>query len=719
MRVCFRARSINPSCGRVDPIPRACNSTSSCKGTVEPRECLGPMAYSVGTLAPKAGSGQGNIPDFCGGIGWTGPTTCVSETYCYAWNPYYSQCLEGTGSSTTTTSTTTTARSTTLVTSTATRTSSSLTRSSTTTTRPTTTTTPRSSTTTTRSSTTTSPTTTSRVPTTSAVCGTATFTPISASAAIAALHPGWNIGNTLDAVPNEGSWNNPPITGTVIDAIKASGYKSIRIPVTWTHHFSGSSPTWTVDPVWMNRVEEVVDMVLSKGLYAILNVHHDSWDWFDYTKNGNAPVEEKFGALWAQIGDRFKCKGERLLFEPINEPPGSTAEDGAELNKLNDIFLTKINQAGGFNPQRVVTLCGLYMDSYKTISYFKRGSLYPNQPWGLQFHYYSPYDFVFRAWGKSTWGSADEKAALENDFKYFRGNFSDIPVVIGEFGGSPATLEPAAGWRYLDFLVQTANKYKFSIVTWDNGEDLFNRTSLTWYDPAGQSILINAANGASNALAVSTLDGSVPQLSSAFIFHKVGTPVTTQTATYENVGSKTLVSIKNKAGTALTSSQYSFSGSVLTLPDTYLSTLYTANSAPSVKDVLTLTFSSGAFLTLTIVHWDVPVIAETTLTAPTYDYRIPITWNGYNRVAAVRAVWDNGVYVSDDWTVWLPQLQQARWTFGNWGYEANNIALWLSGSDYLRNNKPAGVNSAILTWEFFPRDGYAAGSNAVNLTITF
>jgi len=34
----------------------------------------------------------------CGGIGWTGPTTCVAGTVCEEMNPYYSQCLVSTSS---------------------------------------------------------------------------------------------------------------------------------------------------------------------------------------------------------------------------------------------------------------------------------------------------------------------------------------------------------------------------------------------------------------------------------------------------------------------------------------------------------------------------------------------------------------------------------------------------------------------------------------------
>lgn len=57
-----------------------------------------------------------------------------------------------------------------------------------------------------------------------------TFTPVSASAAFAALDPGWNLGNTLDATPDEGSWNNAPVQALTFNQIQAKGFKSVRIP---------------------------------------------------------------------------------------------------------------------------------------------------------------------------------------------------------------------------------------------------------------------------------------------------------------------------------------------------------------------------------------------------------------------------------------------------------------------------------------------------------
>ena len=59
---------------------------------------------------------------------------------------------------------------------------------------------------------------------------TGTFSAISAKDYVDQLHPGWNLGNTLDAIPNEGSWNNPPVVASTFDYVKKAGFKSVRIP---------------------------------------------------------------------------------------------------------------------------------------------------------------------------------------------------------------------------------------------------------------------------------------------------------------------------------------------------------------------------------------------------------------------------------------------------------------------------------------------------------
>ncbi|KAF3923129.1 Pectinesterase [Dactylellina cionopaga] len=54
---------------------------------------------ALGTLIPLVAA-QSPLYGQCGGIGWTGPTTCVSGAVCVYSNDWYSQCLTGTATTT-------------------------------------------------------------------------------------------------------------------------------------------------------------------------------------------------------------------------------------------------------------------------------------------------------------------------------------------------------------------------------------------------------------------------------------------------------------------------------------------------------------------------------------------------------------------------------------------------------------------------------------------
>ncbi|KAG8919162.1 hypothetical protein FRC02_001853 [Tulasnella sp. 418] len=186
------------------------------------------------------------------------------------------------------------------------------------------------------------------------------------------ISPGWNLGNTLDAIPTEGSWGNSGLTAQTFDDIKAAGFKSVRIPVTWTHHFQTEAPSYTVDPTWMTRVETVVDWALARGVWVVLNVHHDSWEWADLSKYTPGQVD-KFEKLWTQIATRFKNKSEKLIFESLNEPAGSPDNQvTADLyNDLNTRFLNIVRNSGGYNAKRITSLPSLHTSIELGNLYFK------------------------------------------------------------------------------------------------------------------------------------------------------------------------------------------------------------------------------------------------------------------------------------------------------------------------------------------------------------
>ena len=119
---------------------------------------------------------------------------------------------------------------------------------------------------------------------------------------------GLNLWNTLDAVGDwfdpddieawETCWGQPKATQEWFDAVAASGFPAVRIPVTWYPHMDENR---NIKEPWMARVEEVVNYGLNAGLYVILNVHHDTGagekNWLRADMNNIAHISDKLGHL--------------------------------------------------------------------------------------------------------------------------------------------------------------------------------------------------------------------------------------------------------------------------------------------------------------------------------------------------------------------------------------------------------------------------------------
>lgn len=489
-----------------------------------------------------------------------------------------------------------------------------------------------------------------------------TFKDISAADFIAAANPSWNLGNTLDAIPDEGSWNNPPVKASTFDDIVAAGFKGVRIPVTYTHHFLSEAPDYEVDPVWLQRVSDVIDFALARGLYVVTNVHHDSWEWADVRTGDMDVIKAKYRSLWTQIGKKLACKPAQVAFEDINEPPADTAAHGARVTELSRIFLEVLTETGGWNTRRVVTLSNGNNDPLKTTQWFEPPPADTPNPWALQVHYYSPYDFTFSAWGRTIWGSAEDKAVVESDFGAVSGNFTDVPIYIGEFDASPINTESAARWKWFDHVVDVANSIGAALVVWDNGLDHLDRDAGEWRDPTTLDILQGAGETVSHSLPDSTTDGSATeQWSSAYIYHQVGEEVTDQELPYLLSGN-TVTAIVTSDGTELAAgTDYIVGDASITITSEFLLSILDAGSSAGVYDVLTISFSAGTSPTITIVQWDVPTLGATSGTAVAgQDHVISVEWAGLAKVAAVKMIAEDGTYLFDEWTQYLGPLQQAR-----------------------------------------------------------
>jgi endoglucanase len=332
-------------------------------------------------------------------------------------------------------------------------------------------------------------------------------------------------------------------------------------------------------------------------------------------------------------------------------------------------------------------------------------------------------DFIFSAWGKTTFGSAADIATLTQDLSLIRSNFTDVPLLIGEWAASPVATETAARWRYFDAFLRAAASFNISTVLWDNGADFLNRATHTWRDEVALDIYRNVVKGEKNALPESTTDGSATsQSSSAYIYHKAGTNVSDVTLPFNFAGNTLLSAKDSKTGKTLkkdtdyTLTTGTGSPDTLTIKQTFLSTILTPSTTTTGSlSNITLTFSHGTHLLVNVLSWRVPTVPTTTfkLPAPSSDLLIPVQWAGQNRVATVKAVKSGGGYLVDDWTQWLGPLQQGRMTYsGQWDWVAEGVVIKSAALEEVR--KLGAGASVVFTVEFYPR----VEGNSVNVTVS-
>ena len=313
---------------------------------------------------------------------------------------------------------------------------------------------------------------------------------------------GWNLGNHFDAqnngVSGETFWGNPKATQATFNKVKAAGFTTVRIPVTWMGHI-GEAPDYKIEESWLNRVAEVVGYAEKAGLNAIINMHHDGSDskfWLDIkTAAVNPDVQkqllEQIGAMWGQIADKFKDKGEFLVFESFNEIHdggwgwGANRNDGGKqykcLNEWNQAFVDAVRASGGENTDRILGIPAYCTNVDIAIETFVFPEDTAKDRLMMAVHCYDPDDYTLPA-TKSEWGhtanasnkvAGDNEADLKKVFEKIYSNFisKGIPVYMGEFGcvNRATAREQAFQQYYLKYYAKLAKTYGVPAILWDNG----------------------------------------------------------------------------------------------------------------------------------------------------------------------------------------------------------------------------------------------------------
>ena len=323
--------------------------------------------------------------------------------------------------------------------------------------------------------------------------------------------------------------DNPLVTRAFFDAIKAKGFTSIRICVTWFPHII-EKDTYKIDPVFMARVKEVVDWAISDDFYVLLNEHHSVHDYCvspkygdGYNLDGSQQSKAYLEAIYRQICAAFNGSyDERLIFEILNEPRlirndgknGSwdiwaenllnAAERESATNALTEYsksIIKIIRESGGNNAKRFIMVAPYATDwrmvTQDYLNYFdfdalKQADTASNKLM-VAIHWY-PMGFNGdketsdrKNYGSNVtnYGSNVTKNDFECVFSSACNRFvsKGIPVCITEFGiennadfvdykrfwGNQIESDRQTRLSCLSDFCEIAGKYGLSLMAWDDG----------------------------------------------------------------------------------------------------------------------------------------------------------------------------------------------------------------------------------------------------------
>lgn len=331
---------------------------------------------------------------------------------------------------------------------------------------------------------------------------------LTAKEVVAEMRIGWNLGNTLDSLNStafktakpstwETAWGNPVTSEALIDTIIAQGFNVIRIPVSWVDHILPGGE-YKIEEKWMDRVQEIVDYAYSRGVYVILNTHHEGW--YDPYYENEEDAARILRGVWTAIAERFQGYDEHLIFEGMNEPRkrntplewnGGDKEGWEVVNNLNKVFIETVRSTGGANEYRMLMIPGYAANCTVGIKHLEIPE--GDNKLIVSVHAYEPYNFALNINGTGLWN--EDTYAIDSLAKNLESLFisKGIPVIIGEMGAmhKPVEGNEASRGEWAEYYIAKMAEIGVPCVWWDNGAfegdgelfGLIDRESLQWKYP--------------------------------------------------------------------------------------------------------------------------------------------------------------------------------------------------------------------------------------------
>jgi endoglucanase len=193
--------------------------------------------------------------------------------------------------------------------------------------------------------------------------------------------------------------------------IKSLGCDVIRLPINLFYMTSGS-PDYTVDPLFFQFLDQVVNWAEELQLYLIIDNHTS-----DDLASKNPNLQTVLTKVWSQMATHYKDRSTYILYEILNEPNGSitTAAWGG-------IQQAAINSIRAVDGKHTIVVGGASYNSYTELSSLP---VYTDTNLLYTFHFYDP--FVFTHQG-ATWPVPSMGSLAGVPFPYNAATMPSVPA---------------------------------------------------------------------------------------------------------------------------------------------------------------------------------------------------------------------------------------------------------------------------------------------------
>ena len=191
--------------------------------------------------------------------------------------------------------------------------------------------------------------------------------------------------------------------------IKSLGADVIRLPIN-LHSMTEGAPDYTLDPLFVSFLDQVVDWAEELEIHLILDNHT-----FSPSDDTDPQIGDILIPVWQNMATRYKDRSSFIHFEILNEPHGISEAD------WNAIQADAVMAIREIDSTRSILIGGSSFNSYNSLQYIPD---YADTNLIYTYHFYDPFILTHQG---ATWTSPSMLDLSGVPFPYDAGSMPEFP----------------------------------------------------------------------------------------------------------------------------------------------------------------------------------------------------------------------------------------------------------------------------------------------------